>query len=44
MTRFWPATPSRLAPGELDVGEVAAVLIVIIGLISFASAGLWPPP
>lgn len=44
MTRFWLAAPSRLAPGELDVGEVVAVLIVMIGLISFASAGLWPPP
>jgi len=37
------ATPPRLAPGEWDFGEVVAVLIVMMGLISFASAGLWIP-
>ena len=29
------------ASDPLDFGDVVAVLIVMIGLISFASAGLW---
>jgi hypothetical protein len=29
---------------RLDLGEVVAALIVAIGLIPFASAGLWPSP
>jgi hypothetical protein len=37
------AIPPRLTFGELDFGEVVAVLIVMLGLISFASAGLWAP-
>lgn len=35
---------SRLAPSEWDFGELVAVVIVMIGLISFATAGLWAPP
>lgn len=34
------ASLSRLAQRELDFGEVIAFLIVMIGLISFASTGL----
>jgi hypothetical protein len=29
---------------ELDFGDIVAVLIVVIGLIPFASAGLWQSP
>jgi hypothetical protein len=28
---------------QLDFGEVVAVLIVLMGLAPFASAGLWAP-
>jgi len=34
---------SALGLAELDFGELVAVLIVMIGLMSFASAGLWSP-
>jgi len=34
----------RHASEPLDFGELVAVLIVMIGLISFATAGLWAPP
>ena len=40
----WAGARTQLAPGELDFGDVVAVLIVMIGLISFASTGLWAPP
>ena len=36
------AAPPRLA--EIDFGDVVAVLIVAIGMIPFASVGLWVPP
>ena len=36
------AAPLRLA--EIDFGDVVAVLIVVIGMIPFASVGLWLPP
>jgi hypothetical protein len=39
----WAGVRSRLVPSELDFGELVAVLIVMLGLISFASAGLWTP-
>jgi len=29
---------------SLDLGDVVAALIVLIGLISFASTGLWVSP
>ena len=29
---------------QLDFGEVVAALIIVIGLIPFASAGLWLAP
>jgi hypothetical protein len=32
-----------LVHDPLDFGDVVAVLIVTMGLISFASAGLWTP-
>jgi hypothetical protein len=31
-------------PGELDFGYIVAVLIIIIGLVPFASVGLWLSP
>jgi hypothetical protein len=34
---------SRVALGDLDFGDVVAVLIVMLGLMSFASVGLWTP-
>ena len=33
-----------LTGDQLDFGEVVAVLIVLIGLVPFASAGLWTSP
>ncbi len=39
----WASLRSPIALDQLDVGDVVAVLIVMIGLISFASAGLWAP-
>ena len=34
---------SERSPVALDIGDVVAVLIVMAGLLSFASAGLWVP-
>jgi hypothetical protein len=39
----WASAHSPLALDQLDVGDVVAVLIVMIGLASFASTGLWAP-
>jgi len=45
--RFLSKRASSFCPAalrQLDFGEVVAVLIVAIGLVPFASAGLWPSP
>ncbi len=39
----WASVRSPIDFDQLDIGDVVAVLIVMIGLISFASAGLWAP-
>ena len=40
----WASERSPVALDQLDIGDVVAVLIVMAGLLSFASAGLWAPP
>jgi hypothetical protein len=45
--RFLSKRASSLYPAalrQLDFGEVVAVLIIAIGVIPFASAGLWASP
>jgi hypothetical protein len=45
--RFLSKRASSLCPAalrRLDFGEVVAVLIIAIGVIPFASAGLWASP
>lgn len=39
----WASSRWPVALDQLDVGDVIAVLIVMLGLVSLASAGLWEP-
>ena len=40
----WTASHCPPSLRELDFGEVVAALIIAIGLVPFASAGLWIAP